>query len=129
MMRRPSTISQLHEWWNAAIAQRLPPIHEGQPECGYFKRRIVKGGPWIPVRIWCEREIDPETGELTAPEVLRCMVNGQPRDPADQWTYLTPIPRDEYDALARNFYDVPEVALAAETKTPIDLTRRPLWIP
>ena len=34
-------------------------------------------GPWILCRIWVEREVDPATGELMAPEVLRCEVGGE----------------------------------------------------
>lgn len=100
MMRQPSTFSQLYRWHTAAVAGLNPPMHDGFPEAGYYKRRLVKKGPWVPVRIFIEREIDPETGELASDEVLRIEVDGVVRgDPAHHWTYLKPISRQEFQAL------------------------------
>lgn len=98
MIRRPSTEDDLFRWWRHAVLGAAQPNH-GEPQCGFYKTRLVKGGPWVPVRIWCEQEIDPETGELTAPEILRCECDGQRRDPWLIWTYLTPISRAHWDAL------------------------------
>lgn len=126
MIRQPTPIHVLFAWWRAAIAGRDVAMHDGLPECGFFKRKLVKGGAWVAVRIWCERQIDPETFELTAPERLLCDVDGQYKSAADEWTYLKPIPREEYDALLRMRFDVPEMMTPT---TAIDLTRRPLWIP
>jgi hypothetical protein len=100
MIRQPSTIAQLYAWHRAAVAGENPPRHDGLPECGWFKRKLIKGGPWVPVRIYVDREIDPDTGELAAPEALRCEVEGlDGGDPADHWTYLTAISREEYNHL------------------------------
>ena len=44
-------------------------------------------------------EIDPETGELTAPEELRAIENGRPCDPARAWIYARAISEQEYEAL------------------------------
>ncbi|MBS8227133.1 hypothetical protein [Vannielia litorea] len=100
MIRQPSSLSQLYAWHRAALAGENPPRHDGLPECGWFKRRLVKNGPWVPVRIYIEREIDPATGELTCDEIMRIEVEGlDGGDPANHWTYLTPITRREFDHL------------------------------
>lgn len=30
------------------------PLHEDDPLPGYYERRLVAGGPWLPARIWWE---------------------------------------------------------------------------
>lgn len=60
----------------------------------------MRGGPWVPVRIFVEREVDIETGELTSPEVFVMEVAGKrASNPARAFHYLTPIPRAEYERL------------------------------
>lgn len=99
-MRQPTPYRDIYAWWQAATSGQRPPMHDGLPECGWFKRRWVKGGPWVPARIYLEREIDPETGELTSDERLRIEIEGlDGGDPAEHWTYLTPITRAEFDHL------------------------------
>lgn len=95
-IRTPTPQHELYAWWVASLAGERPQItHE--PQCGYFKRRLVKDGPWIVARIWLHQETD-SIGELTAPEEMRCEVDGKERDPVDQWTWLAgrPITREEY---------------------------------
>lgn len=121
MMRQPSSMSRLYAWHRAALAGLNPPIHEGQPECGWYRRKIVKGGPWVPVRIFVERDIDPDTGELTGPERLVADVDGTICDPGRHWTHLTPISARDYDDLIQRRAGVP--AMAA-TNTPLDLSER-----
>lgn len=76
------------EWHTAALAGQKPPTHEGEPQCGYFKRRMVRGGPFVPAAIW-----RGEDGELV------CSVDGRPRDPVDEWTFLAgqPVTYGEYE--------------------------------
>lgn len=119
-MRQPSTMASLYAWHKAAIQDRALPRHEGDPQCGWFKMRLVKGGPWVPVEIRIKREIDPITGELAGPEEFCCEVEGMRRDPAKIWTYLTPISRAEFDALAARAATIP--AMAA-TMARVDLTQ------
>lgn len=120
MIRQPSTMASLYAWHKAAMRDQALPRHDGDPQCGWFKMRLVKGGPWIPVEIRIEREIDPITGELTGPEEFRCEVDGMRRDPAKVWTYLTPISRAEFDALTARAATIP--AMAA-TMARVDLTQ------
>lgn len=34
-----------------------------EPVAGYYRRRLVKGGVWMPVKLWFGPPLDPETGE------------------------------------------------------------------
>ena len=122
-IRRPTPPSKAYAWHRAALAGENPPTHDGFPECGWFKARLVKGGPFVAARIWLEREIDPMTGELAAPEEYRCEIDGMPRDPDRAWTYLTPISREEYDRLLHRRNLIP--AMQASMVKP-DLVANPI---
>lgn len=85
-------------WWRAALAGNRGPIHDGEPQCGFYRQRTTHGkpgstaaGPWEPVAYW----LDSATGEL------RCHVNG--RAPTEQralemWPYVSknPITAEAY---------------------------------
>lgn len=118
-MRQPTPLSQVYAWHRAAMVGGNPATHDGDPQCGWFKMRLVKGGPWVAVEIKLERELDPDTGELAAPERMVCRVDGERRDPSRIWTYLTPISRDEFHELSRRRDSVPAMAAVM---APIDLT-------
>lgn len=99
MIRTPSSFAALHAWHRDAIAGLPVDRHDGIPEAGWFRMRRVKGGPFVPVQIVCERDLDDETGELAAPERLVAIFDGT-RCPAwSVWTYVEPISRAEYLAL------------------------------
>lgn len=101
MMREPTPQAEIYLWHWKAVKGLEPEIHEVEPEAGWFKMRLTRGGPFVPVEIWVDQEIDPETGELTSDELLCCTVNGFAKDPAKIWTHCRPISRDEFDAMKR----------------------------
>lgn len=73
-----------------------------KPIPGYYKRRMVRGGPWVPVLI--ENPKDPLTGEEMDrghTERLVAYVNGLPAELYETWTSCcgNPISKDEYDRL------------------------------
>jgi len=111
-MREPS---DPYAWHSAAMAGEKPRItHE--PECGWFRRRSCKGGPFVPVKIFLEAEIDPETGELMGDEIMRCEVDGKRRVPDEEWTWIAdkPISEEEYlEMIAPVFTDADERNLPA----------------
>lgn len=74
------------EWYRAALAGKKPAI-TSEPECGYYKRKLARGGPWVPGRIFRE-----PSGELA------CIVNGKLCDVLDEWLWLCtqPITEREY---------------------------------
>lgn len=95
-MRGPTPRRELYAWHGAALAGLRPQVTH-DPHCGWFKRRLVRGGPWIGARIWLEQRV--EDGELVADETMRCEVNGEERDPHAQWTYLADHPISEKEFL------------------------------
>jgi len=119
MIRQPTPLAVQYGWWRKSLSGQEPPRHEGYPECGWYKYRAVKNGPFLPVRIWLEQEIDSETGELCADERLRCVCLGARRDPEAIWTYLRPISRAAYDELERLHRDIDQMAA---THAPFDVT-------
>lgn len=103
-MRQPSKLQILYDWHRQAVtggAWHIP-INESDPLCGYFKTRLVKDGPFVPARIWMEQPVDDD-GELISPEVLRCEVDGQAKDPVEQWVRLchNAITHNEFDYMTR----------------------------
>lgn len=41
-----------YAWWQNALNGQFGPIHDGQPECGFYRKRDRKGGEYLPVAIW-----------------------------------------------------------------------------
>jgi hypothetical protein len=92
MIRAPIPDDVVLAWWRSALAE-APDAIPDEPRAGFFKRKLVKGGVYVPARIWLEQEIG-EDGELLGAE-FKCEVNGEPADPFDQWSYLCGEPISE----------------------------------
>lgn len=104
------------EWWREELnvsGQRIPDL----PQCGFYQRRLVKGGAMLPARIWREPEIDFETGKPTGGDVLNCEVAGEAKDALDQWGWIAsnPVKKSAYERLKKEFGD----ARAGVTDSPI----------
>ncbi len=97
-MREPSSSASKWAWWEAAVAGENPPIHEREPEVGYYRvRRWPRKPFWLPARIWLEPgEVDPETGELMSDERYCAEIDGERKNPFVVWTWLQPITEDEW---------------------------------
>lgn len=95
-MREPTPDAAAFRWWRDALAGRNPPIHDSDPQPGFYKRKLIKGGPFVPARIWIERHVDAD-GLLTRQEVIRCEIGDRAADAADQWSYLADNPITEAD--------------------------------
>ena len=121
MMRKPTPMMKLYEHHRHSMNGGTPPIYDGFPQCGWYRTKLVKGGPWVAVEIICEREID-ESGELTAPEKLVAIVEGRRTDPNRIWLFLTPISRTEH---ARIESDRLSGGHMAATMAKIDLSQEP----
>lgn len=70
-----------------------------RPEPGFFKLKLVRGGPWVPAIIWraCPIEFEPETFQA----VDRCYhlqaeINGKQADVMRVWTARERITMAEY---------------------------------
>ena len=130
-MREPTPDDVAFAWWRDALAGRSPPLRDGEPQCGFYVRRLVKGGPLVPARIWLQREVDEETGELIGDETMLCKVGNTMRDASDEWVWLAarPISEAEYHHLCRvvNWAQQHDPAHpAANPSDPVDWTTSPI---
>lgn len=117
-MRRPTTEEVAYRWHAAMLEAQVtggkgPPIHENDPQCGFFmkKRTNHRDSDFVPCRIFLESPTDPVTGELTGPEVMRCEIDGRRVDVSGMWTWLAgrPISEDRYmEMIAGSFRMTPE---------------------
>ena len=109
-IRQPTSRAVQYDWWQRTVAGERTPRTEDDPQPGFYKIRMVRNGPFVPVEIWLEQEVDPETGELTADERLRAICNGEPRDPVKIWLYCRAISAEEYDGLTGAHISIPTMA-------------------
>lgn len=101
--------------------------HPDDPQCGWFKRTLSRGGVFVPARIWLDAVVDIGTGELLEPETMLCEVDGQRRDAYDQWSWLCrhPISESEFNYLTQ----MRRHAQQHEPDLPIANPRRPVdWL-
>src|SRR3990167_7097434 len=100
-----------YSWWREAIKGNVGPISADHPQCGRFKMRRAKDGPYLPVAIF------QDGGALKA-AVVKDMV-----DPLTIWTYCAkhPIDEDTYRAAIKDgrFPDEPE-PLVQRSNMPAD---------
>lgn len=60
-----------------------------QPVPGFYRRKLVKNGPYVGVVIFYACPMDPESGEpMQRSRHLLCQVNGDWADPIDQWSWV-----------------------------------------
>ena len=85
-------------WWREALLDSRTPRHDGEPQAGFYKRRMVKGGPFLPVEVRLTSVVD-DAGELSEPETVTADQMGQKVNAVSIWTHLRPISREEYAAL------------------------------
>lgn len=94
----PVSDRDAYAWWREELRASGQVIPE-EPQCGFYRRRMVRGGVFVPVRIWREADIDFDTGAATAGrQRLLCMVGSELRDPVAEWGYVAtqPIKEAEY---------------------------------
>jgi hypothetical protein len=101
-LRHPTSDGVLYRWHtlrlnSGSLADEAAPF-VNDPQCGWYKTMLVKGGPFVPVAIFIERDVAPDTGELLSDEILRAEVNGMSVDPEGAWLWCweTPISESEY---------------------------------
>lgn len=75
-----------YKYWTDALAGTLGPVHDGDPQCGFYRRRLFKDGPFVPVAIW------------RGDDGMIALVDGKAADAADIWTWVCdkPITEAEY---------------------------------
>lgn len=122
-------------WWQAALEGNVGPMHEGQPEQGYYRTRF-KGGQWEPVALWrnddgCwlaqrgDRMVDPadawnfcRTHPVTHEAWRKAMDGGGWDDEPPAPAMGHNLPADPFEALTLEYQSEKEQA-EAFMKTPI----------
>ena len=100
-MREPSTLDDRWRWWESALAGEAPPVHEMEPQQGYYALRKFRysdwpRGPYVPARIWwAPSEIDPDTGELLSDEQCLAEIDGERVNAWTSWTFMAKRPISE----------------------------------
>ncbi len=128
-MRKPTPHSTLYAWHRAAMAGQQPAINQ-EPHCGWYKRKLVRGGVFVPARIWMYQSICADTGELLSDETMQAELNGAHADPHDLWSWVAgnPICEQEFRYLTARIMHAamyePADAFAAPSR-PIDLNTIP----
>src|SRR5690606_829584 len=75
-------------WWQAALEGNFGPMHEGEPQQGYYRTRF-KGGQWEAVALW--RGANGEWNAMRGDRMV---------DPADTWNFCRTHPVS-YEAYQR----------------------------
>jgi hypothetical protein len=77
-----------YDYWTNALAGKFGPVHDSDPQPGFYRKRVSRGGVFLPVAIW-EHE-----GQMIA------LVDGKQADADEIWTYVCqhPISEQHYHA-------------------------------
>jgi hypothetical protein len=128
-LRQPTSDADAYAWWSNALKGDVGQITT-EPRCGYFKTKLVRGGPWVPVRIFLVQVLDQD-GLLIEDERYEARVNGKRRDAEDAWIRCAdhPIDRDEFRFMCATAEWAEKHSPrdpAANPKRPIDPVFQPL---
>ena len=106
-MSKPTPLDKLYAWHTEAIEDVSLHLditaHPDDPQCGWYKRKLVKNGVYVPCRIWRDEPEVDENGDLISDEKLLCEVDFNRADPAEQWQWVcaNPITEAEYNHLKK----------------------------
>ncbi len=129
-MRLPTPRDVAYRWHTEALKGVYgdgESAHPDEPQPGWYKRTLARGGVFVPARIWIFQDVDSETGELLSDEELQCEVDGGRRDAYDEWSWLCRHPISE--AEFRYLTQLRTHAQLHEPDLPIANPRRPVdWI-
>ena len=91
------------QWHRDALAGKKPPIHEIEPQCGFFLAKLE--GKLIPGRIFYYGERD-EDGELNEDEYMRATIGGVEVDLHEGWVLMAkrPITEAEFNARTEDMH-------------------------
>lgn len=78
-------------WWRRALAGEPVAIKDGEPQPGYYRTKLIKNGPWVPARVWIEREVGDD-GEQVNPDTFKCLIGANEADALDRWVWLSAYP-------------------------------------
>ena len=103
-------MSNPYTYYQSALSGIFGPVHENDPQCGYYRMRRGRGGPWVPVAIWREVTGEDEITGISDSGKLVCLVDGLEKDPFEVWTWVCryPVPYETYVAVAERGEHWPE---------------------
>lgn len=78
-----------YDYWTNALAGNFGPVHDSDPQPGFYRKRVSRSGPFVPVAIW-EQE-----GKIIA------ICDGKEANADDLWTYVCQYPVTEQQYHAR----------------------------
>ena len=73
-----------YEFWRAALKGEKQPVQESNPQCGFYKRRLVKDGAWLPIAFWRSKD-----------DRIVCCFEGRLVNPVEHWTSAAKYPVSE----------------------------------
>lgn len=80
-------MSDAFTWWRKALAGEPVEINEGDPQNGFYKMRKGRGGEWLPVAIFLNKD---------GRQIAR--VANEVKEPLDVWTWCAGNPVSNADA-------------------------------
>lgn len=77
-----------YDYWRNALAGTFGSVHDSDPQPGFYRKRTMRSGPFVPVAIW------EHDGKMIA------LVDGKQADADDIWTYVCqhPVTEEAYRA-------------------------------
>jgi len=109
-----------YAYWHNALKGQFGPIHENDPQCGYYRMRWRRGGEWIPVAIFRQ-----DDGEVLA------LCKGEMKDAFEVWTWCCryPVDYEVYKAVAEEGKPWPEDVLVSGLADPSATKLEPIIAP
>jgi hypothetical protein len=100
-----------YEFWRVALQGGRQPVHEAKPQCGFYKRRLIKDGEWLPIAFWRNKD-----------DQIVCCFEGKLVDPFEHWTFAAKYPVHEasYRHYVRNGHWPDDVAQSPRSNMPSD---------
>lgn len=83
-----------YEFWRRALAGERQNVQENAPQCGFYKRRTVKNGPWLPAAICRATEAMARAGGVPVGTII-ALFKGAIHDATEQWTWICSHPVSE----------------------------------
>lgn len=96
------------------------------PQPGYYKRKLVKGGPFVAVKVWMNEPDVDAAGDLMDDEGLMMLIEGERVNPDDNWSWCmgNAIDKAEYDFMCADSDHAKQYRpddVKANPRKPIDL--------
>jgi hypothetical protein len=100
-----------YTYWRNALNGDFGPVHDGDVQCGFWRKRIRSGGGFLPVAIW-----------RTHAKEIRAVVDGYEQEhPENLWTFICryPVTEEQYRArVETGVWHDEDSAIAASAQPP-----------